>query len=104
MLNIVEAGYRPEKYEEHIVECPACKTGALMSGSVTVDFDEDWDHRERVLVNVHPYFTFVPSRLRCGACGLELEGHDQLAAAGVADEWQLEDVDERDYFDPDHEW
>jgi len=104
MLRVIESGYAPEKYDEQLLDCPACSTPALVSGSVRTDFDEDWDHHERVLVGVHPYFTFIPSRLRCSACGLELDGHDELDAAGVGEPWVLEDVDERDFFGSDEEW
>ena len=67
-------------------------------GSVKVEMDEDWDHHERVPVGVYPYFTFIPSGLRCNACGLELDGRDEMDAAGTAEAWQLQDVDERDFF------
>jgi hypothetical protein len=50
-------------------------------------------HREHILIGAHPYFTFVPSHLRCNACGLELDGRDELDAAGVGEPWLLEDVD-----------
>lgn len=98
VLGVVVAGYRPEKYDEQLLDCPACGTEALAYGSVKVEYDEDWDHQERVLVGVHPYFTFAPRALRCAACGLELDGTDELYAAGISDPWTLEDVDERDFF------
>jgi hypothetical protein len=104
MLRVIEASYAPEKYEEQLLDCPACSTRALVFGNVNVELDEDWDHREGVLINVHPYFTFIPSRLRCNACGLELDGRDELDAAGIAEPWQLEDVDEHDFFGGDEEW
>jgi hypothetical protein len=72
-------------------------------GSVRTDYDEDWDHHDQVLLGVHPYFTFIPSHLRCSACGLELDGRDELDAAGVEEPWVLEDVDERDFFGSDED-
>jgi hypothetical protein len=104
MLRVIEAGYAPEKYDEQLLECPACGTPALAFGSVNVEMDEDWDHHDGVLIGVHPYFTFIPSGLRCSACGLELDGRDEMDAAGVAEPWQLEDVDERDFFGGDEDW
>lgn len=95
MLRVVAAGYAPEKYDEQLHECPACGTEALVLGSVKVEMDEDWDHHEGILIGVYPYFTFIPSGLRCNACGLELDGQDEMAAAGVGELWQLEDVDQR---------
>jgi hypothetical protein len=104
MLRVIEAGYAPEKYDEQLLDCPACGTPALAFGSVKVEMDEDWDHHERVLIGVHGYFTFIPNRLRCSACGLVLDGRDELDAAGIAEPWQLEDVDEREFFGGDEEW
>lgn len=104
MLRVIEGGYAPEKYDEQLLDCPACSTPALVFGSVKVEMDEDWDHHERVLIGVHPYFTFIPNRLRCSACGIELDGRDELDAAGIAEPWPLEDVDERDFFGGDEEW
>ena len=96
MLRVVEAGYNPEKYDEQLIDCPACGTQALVFGSVKVEFDEDWDYHEGVLLGVHPYFMFIPSSPRCNACGLELDGTDEMDVAGIAEPWQLDDVDERD--------
>ena len=104
MLRVIEAGYAPEKYDEQLLDCPACGTPALTFGSVKVEMDEDWDHHEGVLIGVQPYFTFIPNRLRCSACGLELDGRDELDAAGIAEPWQLEDVDERNFFGGDEDW
>jgi hypothetical protein len=93
MLHVIESGYAPEKYDQQLLDCPACNTPALVSGSVRTDFDEDWDHHEHVLIGVHAYFTFIPSRLRCNACGLELDGRDELDAAGIGQPWVPEDVE-----------
>ncbi len=62
------------------------------------------DHHDGVLIGVHPFFTFIPSGLRCSACGLELLGRDEMDAAGITEPWQLEDVDERDFFGGDEDW
>ena len=94
MLRVVENN--PEKYDEQLIDCPACGTQALVFGSVKVEFDEDWDYHEGVLLGVHPYFMFIPSSPRCNACGLELDGTDEMDVAGIAEPWQLDDVDERD--------
>jgi hypothetical protein len=39
-----------------------------------------------------------------GAGDIELDGRDELDAAGIAEPWPLEDVDERDFFGGDEEW
>ena len=103
MLRVIETSYTPEKYDEQLLECPACETPALAFGSVKVEVDEDWDYHDQVLIAVHPYFTFIPSGLRCNACGLDLDGRGEMDAAGIAEPWQLDDVDERDFCDYD-EW
>ena len=37
---------------------------------------------------------FTPDGLLCNACHLELNGRDEMNAAGVGDPWYLEDIDE----------
>jgi hypothetical protein len=41
MLRAIEASYRPEKYEEQLLACPACDTQALVSGPLQTEYDED---------------------------------------------------------------
>lgn len=55
-IAIPRGAYRPEKYDEQLRDCPACDTPSLVYGSVEIEYDEDWDHRERVLLNVYPIF------------------------------------------------
>jgi hypothetical protein len=99
MLGVIESSYRlGSKYEEQLAECPACEAVAHWYGSLDTDYDEDWDHREGVLLGVHVIVTFIPSSLECAACGLELDGRDELVAAGFGESWGL-DVDERDFYD-----
>lgn len=105
MLQVIEAGYAPEKYDEQLLVCPACNTPALVFGTVKPELDEDWDHHEGVLLGVHlGSVTFIPNHLRCSACGLELRDRDELEAAGIEEPWELEDVDERDFFGADGAW
>jgi hypothetical protein len=61
----------PTRYDEQLLECSACDTLAIVSGAVKTDIDEEWDHRDGVLLNVHLVVTFRPSYLRCSACDLE---------------------------------
>lgn len=99
VLTAIEESYSPkEKYEEQLIECPACGTPAVVFGSLREELDEDWDHREGVLLGVHlASVLFTPTSLRCHACHLELSGRDEMDAAGI-EPWYLEDVDEREYF------
>ena len=98
MLAGIEASYSPmEKYEEQLVECPACGTQAVVLGTLHEEFDEDWDHHEGVLLGVHLLVRFIPTSLLCHACRLRLTGRDEMDAAGVGESWYLEDVDPRDF-------
>jgi hypothetical protein len=45
--------------------------------------------------------TFVPGGLRCRACDLELDGEDELRAAGVESSWDVEDADPADFYEAD---
>lgn len=103
MLRVITMGHAPAGYDEQLLNCPACNIPALVSGSVETEFDEDWDHRDRILLGVHASFTFIPSKLRCMACGLGLDGRDELGAAGVDGFWEL-DVDEHDFFESPEDW
>lgn len=96
VLAAIEESYSPEKYEEQLVPCPACGTTALVAGTLNEEYDEDWDHREGVLLGVHFLVQFIPTGLLCRACHLKLTGRDEMDAAGVGDPWYL-DVDERDF-------
>jgi hypothetical protein len=99
MVNAIEASYSPDRYEQQLIRCPACETLALVSGTLDTEYDEDWDHRERVLISVHLVVLFIPDGLLCRACHLELDGRDEMNAAGVGEPWYLEDIDERDFID-----
>lgn len=96
VLTAIEASYDTDLYELELLECPACETMALASGTLKEEFDEDWDHREGVLVNVHVLVLFTPNGLTCHACRLDLNGRDEMDAAGMGESFYL-DVDEREY-------
>jgi len=102
VLDAIEASYSLDRYEEQLLECPACGTSALVSGTLQEEFDEDWDHHEGVLVNVHLLVRFFPNGLLCRACHLGLTGRDEMDAAGVGESWYL-NIDERDFFPDDLE-
>jgi hypothetical protein len=98
VLTAIEESYFPlEKYEEQPLDCPACGTPAVVSGALHEEYDEDWDHREGILVGVHLLVRFIPIRLPCRACHLRLSGRDEMDAAGIGESWYLDDVDERDF-------
>ena len=103
VLDAIEASYSLDRYEEQLLECPACGTSALVTGKLQEEFDEDWDHHEGVLINVHLLVRFIPTGLLCRACHLNLTGRDEMDAAGVGESWYLDNIDERDFYPDDLE-
>ena len=98
VLTAIEESYFPlQKYEEQLLDCPACDTPAVVAGTLREEYDEDWDHKEGVLIGVHLLVSFIPDSLVCRACHLQLSGRDEMDAAGVGESWYLDDIDERDF-------
>lgn len=106
VLSSIEEGYDPTKYEEELVGCPACARRALVQGSYDVDWEADWDYAdgEAYIAGAYPVVTFSPGRLECRACGLSIEGEEELSAAEVPPSWKLEDVDPEDFYELDYDW
>lgn len=94
VIHAIEVGYDPEKYEEEIVECPACTSPALTSGVCETRWEQDDEFSGSILG------TYFPSYLRCRVCNLELDGEDELREAGMESEWGIE-VDEADFYERD---
>jgi hypothetical protein len=95
----IAGSYAPEKYEQTLLACPACSTPALVEGTISVDWEPDWDYAdgESYIAGAYPEVTIFPQTLECRACGLHLEGEAELAAAEVPHSWKLEDVDPDDF-------
>jgi hypothetical protein len=97
VLKVVREGYQREGFEHDFVDCPSCGEPALARGTVDVDWEPDFDRGdfgETIIVGAYPEnVTFFPNRLECRACGLRLEGLDELLAAGIERSWRLLDVD-----------
>ncbi len=67
-----------------VQECPGCGTeAALLHGDNSVEVDIDVDHREGVIIGAGHYVEFQAQYLECLACGLELDGQEELEAAGL---------------------
>lgn len=92
VIHAIEAGYDPEKYEEQIIECPACKSPALASGAVETHWEQDDEDSVSFIA------TFFPGHLRCRVCDLELDGDNELRVAGVENTWDI-DVDPADFYE-----
>lgn len=99
LLATIAGSYAPEKYQQALHECPVCGTAALVEGTIDVEWMPDWDYEdgESYVAGVYPEVTIFPQRLECRACGLELEGEAELAAAEVPRSWELDDIDPEDF-------
>jgi len=101
----IENSYDVTKYEQSAVDCPACTRTALTTGSYEVDWEADWDVEggEAYVAGAYPVVTYSPGNLDCRVCGLELDGEEQLSAAGVPASWTLDDADAADFYEPDED-
>ena len=61
--------------------CPVCQTEAAIGGTIEMRDHVDYDRDGTVSVHIEPIMW--PDRFRCLACGLELVGSDEIAAAGI---------------------
>jgi hypothetical protein len=96
VLSAIEGGYQLENWEQDLVDCPACGNPALASGTYEVNWDVDVDHDDfgqPFLVGAEPTVTFFAGHLECRACGLGLDGLEELRAAGLASSWEMEGID-----------
>lgn len=103
----IVATYEPEKYEQSVVDCPACGELALIGGAYETEWEPDFevgDEGEVWSPGATLVVTFHPGYLECRVCGLELDGDDQLAAAEIEESWAIEDADPRDFVDDDDRW
>ncbi len=105
-LAAIEGSYDVEKYEQSLTDCPACARQALTHGSYDVDWEAEGDvegsRGDAYIIGGYPVVTYRPGYLTCRVCGLELDGEEELEAAGVEKSWQIEDVDPSDFYDDDN--
>jgi hypothetical protein len=99
LVKMLEAAYQPEPTEQDLVACPSCGSRALVSGTTDIDYEPDWEHDDGEAYIVGGVLTvkLFPYHLKCRICGLELNGGDELTAAGIEQSWELEDVDPKDF-------
>lgn len=104
VLTLITENYAFEKYESRIIECPACSNEALQAGYFNFEWEADYEHegRDEYTIHAYPKVTVIGDFVRCGACGLELEGADELRAADVEITWE-EIGDPADFYEPDYE-
>jgi hypothetical protein len=103
VLSGIEHSYSVTKYEESLTLCPSCRREAFSAGSYDVDWEADVDVAggEAYIAGAYPVVTYSPGYFRCRVCDLELDGEDELAAAGIEKSWTIDDVDPADFYDDD---
>lgn len=100
----IEAGYSLRTYDDQLAGCPACGNQGVLSGSVEVAWEADFD-RYGNPERGYPVVTLVPSSFICSLCGLSLGGSAELQAAGLGDPIDIEDVNPSDFYDePDDDY
>jgi hypothetical protein len=94
----IEASLVLDGYDEVAVPCPACGLSAIVSGQHQLESWEADIDRDGTAMGAYPIVTLYADSFRCKACGLHLEGPDELTAAGLQVEIDLEDVDPTDFY------
>lgn len=103
VIRAIEGSYVLSRYEEELIECPACEHLGIISGSYTMEWEpDDWD--ETGPTSASPVVTLFPSYLTCRVCGLDLDGEEELRAAEIEDPIEIEDVDPADFYEPDYDY
>lgn len=103
VLQTIQANIALDGYDEQTTPCPACGTTAVISGQHEfqrwdVDFDEEGNAE-----GATPVVTLWASEFKCPTCDLQLE-FDELSAAGLEIELEVENADADDFIDPDFEY
>ena len=102
-LAAIDGSYDVTKYEEALTDCPACGRQAFTAGGYDLDWEAEWDvegsRGEAYIIGGNPIVTYRPGYLRCRVCDLELDGEEELRAAGVPESWEIDDVDPADFYD-----
>lgn len=92
--------------KHHRVKCPACASGATVTGDVYGK-----DQIEHADAEIIVRQTVIPTKFSCIACGLKLTGYGQLSTAGVGDHfnhrthyrpeefYDMVSIDDREFFD-----
>jgi hypothetical protein len=99
----IKLRYPVEKYERMLFDCPACGYPGLLSGTHNVDWDVDYDD-DGGPSNAFAVVTLVASSFDCAFCDLSLNGSTELNFAGLPTSVDINDVDQRDFYEQDHEY
>lgn len=66
-----------QPWRGHVIECPSCKSAALLNGEEITQQPATLEGDQLVVRSV-----ILPTELTCTACGLKIKGHNQVYAAG----------------------
>ncbi len=100
----IEAALALDRYDEHEAQCPACGLAAVVSGQHQLESWEADIDRDGTATGAYPIVKLYADSFRCKACELNLEDADELAAAGLDVEIDIENVDPADFYDIDDEY
>jgi hypothetical protein len=78
---------------EELHPCPVCNSLAIFEGDYDFDYEEDWDEDGfggYLAINGR----FVPSKMRCRICKLELHSQEELRVADAPLEFETEETPE----------
>ena len=79
--------------ESVAIACPVCDSPAVSHGHTEqIGWDVDYD-KEGNLEGGNPILTFFAGNLECRACGLELDGEEEIVAAGIDASWDNDQID-----------
>lgn len=85
-LRLIVDSYDTSDFEVQLTDCPACRTPALLEGILDVIYEPDFDYSDGRAwlpgVSIEDV-TYFAEFFRCRACGLRLNGTDELTAAGI---------------------
>ena len=101
LLSAIVATYSKQSDEEQFIYCPVCETEVLAEGALEIEWKPEWDRGdfgEPVVSGEYPEVTFYPGHMHCRACDLELDGEDEMHAAGVEESIELMDFDTRELY------
>jgi hypothetical protein len=78
------------------LECPACASPATIQGENYVEAEPAFG-KEGDIEGVDAWIEFHARSFKCGACGLELQGDDELRAAGLETMWLNETIGREEF-------
>jgi len=103
IIQAIEGSHMLTQYEEEHVTCPACKSLGVLSGTAEViDWGADYDDESGLPEGEHPIVHLFGNKYTCNVCGFHVEGTEELEAAKIKSEIEIEDVNPEDFYD-DHD-